>query len=81
VALQGSDGSVEIAVSNSGTVIPAGERALPFDPFRRGRQPSSEHRGLGLGLFIVQQIARAHGGDVGVESAEGRTTFRAVLQR
>jgi signal transduction histidine kinase len=80
VAMRGSDGSVEIAVSNSGAAISAAERALLFDPFRRGRQ-SSEHRGLGLGLFIVQQIARAHGGDVGVESAEGRTTFGALLQR
>ena len=73
--------SVEIAVSNSGPVIPEEERGVLFDPFRRGRQSADHPRGLGLGLFIVQQIARAHGGEVSVESGEGRTTFRAVLQR
>jgi signal transduction histidine kinase len=80
VALRGTPDRVEIAVSNSGPVIPEEERAVLFDPFRRGSHPG-EHRGLGLGLFIVQQIARAHGGDVSVESRQGRTTFRAVLQR
>ena len=69
----------ELAVHNAGPVIPAEERATLFDPFRRGRAAPPESRGLGLGLYIVQQIARAHGGDVTIESAEGRTTFRANL--
>lgn len=81
VQLRGRDGEVEIAVSNAGADISAEERALLFDPFRRGHTAPQESKGLGLGLFIVQQIARAHGGDVSVESANGRTTFRATLHR
>ena len=80
VELRGREKAVEIAVSNAGPVIPPEEREVLFDPFRRGRAAGT-HRGLGLGLFIVEQIARAHGGEVRVESAGGRTTFRALLQR
>lgn len=42
----------------------------------------SKRSGLGLGLFIVQQIARAHGGDVAVDSRPGDgTCFRVWLPR
>ena len=57
------------------------ERESLFDPFRRGRTAARESKGLGLGLFIVQQIARAHGGDVTVESVAGKTVFSARLSR
>src|SRR5579859_1147028 len=80
VRVRGLDRAVEIAVENGGPEIPEAEREALFDPFRRGRA-SGLTRGLGLGLFIVQQIARAHGGDVAVESATGRTVFCATLQR
>ncbi|MGZ6142581.1 MAG: ATP-binding protein [Myxococcales bacterium] len=81
VRLRALDGKVEIAVENGGPAIPAEERAGLFDPFRRGSGAAGHGRGLGLGLFIVQAIARAHGGDVAVESADGRTVFCATLQR
>ncbi|MBA3542649.1 MAG: HAMP domain-containing histidine kinase [Deltaproteobacteria bacterium] len=59
-----------LTIHNAGTPIP--EAALPtlFDPFRRGTRVG---HGLGLGLFIVHQIAVAHGGIVTVSStiAEG----------
>ncbi len=80
VRVRGLGGMVEIAVENGGPPIAEEEQAALFDPFRRGRT-SGKARGLGLGLFIVQQIAHAHGGDVAVTSAEGRTVFRARLQR
>jgi signal transduction histidine kinase len=79
VRLAGHQEAVEIVVENGGPAILPRERAVLFDPFRRGAaQPG---RGLGLGLFIVQQIARAHGGDVEVESSNRRTVFRARFQR
>lgn len=82
VELRGREQDVAIAVSNGGPQIPPAERAVLFDPFRRGRDaPSKESKGLGLGLFIVQQIAHAHGGEAAVESEEGRTTFTVTLQR
>jgi PAS domain S-box-containing protein len=70
---------VRVAVRSGGD-IPADIVSGLFDPFRKRGKWRSD--GLGLGLFIVQQIARAHGGSVLVESEEGqRTTFRVHLPR
>jgi PAS domain S-box-containing protein len=81
VEVRGIPERVEIAVSNGGPPIPAESRASLFDPFRRGAAAKNTGKGLGLGLFIVQQIARAHGGDAQVDSGPRRTTFRASFQR
>lgn len=70
---------VRVAV-RSGGCIPADIVSGLFDPFRKRGKSRSD--GLGLGLFIVQQIAQAHGGSVVVESGEGRsTTFLVRLPR
>jgi signal transduction histidine kinase len=81
VSVQGYAAGVEIAVHNVGLAIPADERRAIFDPFRRGSQ-AGEVRGLGLGLYIVERIAAAHGGRafVGFSDARG-TELRAVLGR
>jgi signal transduction histidine kinase len=80
VRVSALEGRVEIAVENGGPAIPEKDRDALFDPFRRGL--AGHHtRGLGLGLFIVEQIARAHGGEVTVQSTPGRTLFCATLQR
>jgi signal transduction histidine kinase len=50
-----------------------------FDPFVEA--PNSGRHGLGLGLYIVQQIARAHGGKVSAESSNGTTTMKVALPR
>ena len=75
---------VAIRVHNGGVVIPA--EALPelFKAYRRGIRGGSSDRssGLGLGLFIVAQIAEAHGGRVYAESSAGAgTTFTIELPR
>jgi PAS domain S-box-containing protein len=80
VRVRGLAAELQVEVENGGAAIPAGEQALLFNPFRRGSL-TGQTRGLGLGLFIVQQIARAHGGDVSVESVPGRTVFCVRLQR
>ena len=73
---------VRITVANSGTIPPD---LLPqlFDPFRGGAQrQAGRTEGLGLGLYIVQQIVLAHGGRVQVESGESnRTTFTVSIPR
>jgi signal transduction histidine kinase len=52
-----------------------------FEPFR-GNTRYQRTRGLGLGLFISQQIVNAHGGAIDVTSAAGRgTTFELQLPR
>jgi signal transduction histidine kinase len=71
---------VEIRVHNDGVVVP---EVLPilFEPFR-GNTRYERTRGLGLGLFITQQIIVAHGGTIEVASREGAgTTFRIRLPR
>lgn len=74
-----ADGEVVLTVCNGGPPIPADVLPELFEPFRRGRERGE---GLGLGLYIAQQIAAAHGGtlDARSSSAEG-TLFRARLPR
>jgi signal transduction histidine kinase len=61
-------------VTSHGEVIPDDLRGRLFDPFAQG-DIAGPRRGLGLGLFIVQQIALAHGGICDVSSDESGTTF------
>jgi signal transduction histidine kinase len=71
-----ADGAV-IAVHNHGTPIPAAQLGALFDPYKRG---TTTHGGFGLGLYIVDQIARAHGGSVQVTStADAGTTFEVRI--
>ncbi len=57
--------------------IPTAMLETLFDPFKRGR--SSDVRGLGLGLYIANEIVRAHHGTISVESSPLRTTFNVSL--
>ncbi|WP_242338093.1 MULTISPECIES: response regulator [Anaeromyxobacter] len=67
-----------IAVHNEGSPIDPALLANMFEPFERGRTAASG--GAGLGLFIVREIVRAHGGSVAVTSEAGRgTTFYVNL--
>jgi sigma-B regulation protein RsbU (phosphoserine phosphatase) len=52
-----------------------------FQPFRRGqRSEETIKNSLGLGLFIVREIVRAHEGEIEVSStAEAGTVFRITL--
>ncbi len=76
------DGKLGIEVHNEGPAIPQPLLAELFEPFRRGPQRSGRVRGLGLGLYIVREIARAHGGAVAVTSDAGAgTRFRITLPR
>jgi two-component system sensor histidine kinase/response regulator len=82
IAIAGDAARVAVVVCNQGHV-PAETLPMLFDPFTRaehGRQRRGA--GLGLGLYIVDQIVRAHGGHVEVESTpEAGTTFRIELPR
>ncbi len=72
---------VVFSVVNGGH-IPDDVRPTLFDPFRNRGTHRSRGDGLGLGLYIVDQIAQAHDGRVEVDCDAGRTTtFRVVLPR
>jgi len=84
VSAGGDDQAVWVEVHNHGPPIPPELQRVLFDPFRRGERDSrtAETEGLGLGLYISNEIAHAHGGTIAVRSnlAEG-TTFRLTLPR
>ncbi|HEX4461598.1 MAG TPA: HAMP domain-containing sensor histidine kinase, partial [Polyangia bacterium] len=72
--------SVSLSVHNDGPVIDSAARAQLFEPFRRGA--GATEGGVGLGLFIVEHVVRAHGGRVEVmSSAKDGTTFRITIPR
>ncbi|MFP2925481.1 PAS domain-containing protein [Pyxidicoccus sp. 3LG] len=74
--------AVCVEVHNAGAPIPADLLPRIFEPFRRATSERHPTSGLGLGLFIVQQIAHAHGGRVEVHSTEAEgTTFTVWLPR
>lgn len=75
VIARSSSSQIIVDVVNVGE-IPSADRSTLFDPFH-GAQ--TVRRGLGLGLFIADQIARAHGGAIEVDSVHGRTSTRILL--
>src|SRR5262249_47689719 len=73
------DDHVSIEVHSCGEPIPADRLGRVFEPLERATHQGA---GIGLGLFIVREIVRAHGGTVSVKSSltEG-TTFTVRLPR
>jgi sigma-B regulation protein RsbU (phosphoserine phosphatase) len=64
-----------IAVHNLGVLIPAAVQATLFEAMTRGDSgPAASARSVGLGLYIVREIARAHGGTAAVTSTADRGT-------
>ena len=81
VSLRAKDAGIELQVSDTGTGIPAAELPRVFERFRRVEGARSRtHEGTGIGLALVQELVRLHGGAVEVESTEGKgSTFRVTL--
>ncbi len=67
-------GRFELMVSNKGPPIPAAVMGRLFHPFTRG-EVRPDQKGLGLGLYIASEIARAHGGKIHAESSVEETRF------
>ncbi len=83
VSVRGEPEEVVLEVHNHGNPIPEALIARLFHPYARGNgQVPFQARSIGLGLFIVNSIVRAHQGRISVRStAEQGTTFTVRLPR
>jgi sigma-B regulation protein RsbU (phosphoserine phosphatase) len=74
------DSRISISVHNRGMAISPEMQAHIFEPMSRGGRIGTEARSVGLGLFIVNEIVKAHGGLAQVAStAEAGTTFTLTI--
>ena len=83
VRLRPVDGAAELAVRDTGTGIPAGELPRIFERFHRVEGSRGRtHEGTGIGLALVQELVKLHGGSVRAESTLGEgSTFTVTVPR
>lgn len=80
--LEGESGFVEIRVTNQGREISDAHLQSIFEKFFRADESrATSGGGAGLGLAVAKEIMEAHGGAIGAESTNGRTTFVMTLPR
>jgi signal transduction histidine kinase len=73
VELEPNAGQVELRIWNHGPALTSDAFARLFEPFERGEKKNAP--GCGLGLYIVREVIRSHGGHIDVHSADGQTCF------
>lgn len=73
------NGIFELSIINNGPTISQGMIDQLFKPFWRASS-QAPNEGLGLGLFIVSEIARSHGGELNVDSSDETTRFTFRLK-
>jgi signal transduction histidine kinase len=83
VRLVGDGSAISLSVTNRGPAIDPATEGQLFDPLKRGAandgRESRAH--LGIGLFIVREIVRSHGGEVNAQSNAGTTVFTVDIPR
>ena len=73
------NGKVELHISDTGNGIPSGDLKHIFKRFYRGKAAAAKQPGMGLGLAYVRLLVDAHGGDITVESTEGKGTCFTII--
>lgn len=83
LTLRNAGANVELSVRDSGVGIPEAERDRVFERFHRVENARSRtYEGTGIGLALVQELVKLHGGTVRVESAVGvGSTFTVSIPR
>jgi signal transduction histidine kinase len=82
VRVEQTNGQVRIGVHNGGLPIPREAMANLFNPLRLEGAAEQHRVGLGLGLFICNEIVKAHEGTItAVSTADAGTTFAVQLNR
>jgi two-component system osmolarity sensor histidine kinase EnvZ len=71
IEARSADGSIAIEVADRGPGIPAAEVERLKQPFTRLEVARSDKGGAGLGLAIVERVARAHGGSLDLLPRDG----------
>jgi signal transduction histidine kinase len=80
IALRQEDGQAVVCIANAGAAIPHEVEAGLFNPFKRGALNNPRNRtGMGLGLYIAQQIVREHQGELGYHHEAGEGGGRVVF--
>ena len=81
VSLEADGGVATLTVEDHGIGIPAADQRRIFERFERAVS-ARQYGGMGIGLFIVDQILKAHEGEIEVHSEPGRgATFVVRLPR
>ena len=77
-----ADDTIELVVANHGAPIPDDVMAHLFSPFKPESLGQSRNRtGLGLGLYIAEQVVRDHDGEIAVACRDGLVIFTVTLPR
>jgi signal transduction histidine kinase len=80
--VDGHEREVMIEVANQGTPPDPGRLPALFEPLQRGeRTDRPDDQGLGLGLYIAREVARAHGGTIDAHCDATQTVFRVRLPK
>jgi len=74
IKAESDENTFTLSVSNKGKKIPAAAMDRLFQPFSRGEVKAGQE-GLGLGLYIAAEIAKAHSGTLEVQSTDEQTVF------
>ncbi|MCF0112053.1 MAG: HAMP domain-containing histidine kinase [Erysipelotrichaceae bacterium] len=82
VSLKKEKDTIALAVQNAGEEIPANQRDKIFERFYRVDKSRNRDEGrYGLGLSIAKSIVTSHNGTIGVNCAEGITTFTVCMKQ